>query len=309
MKKFTLFLFVIPLFNAFGQFRCDDIDGPLVINVGEDVVYSVSGGQCGNCYDWDIDSSGNLPVQIISNTDRQSTVTIRANAVGTFVLSNTLFNEDGCKTCAIRVRVEEGCPIEAEIMHELIDNPNPPGDTVDDQVRRFYVEFSSPPDDVDNIEYAWKFQIQTTDIDGEEVIIPFNTNDVSPVFDTECTSGDRIIFAGVGLTPNDCPSSPLSLTFSPGLLCGPAGRVSSSQSISKEIDIYPNPVTDVLNFEGEGLEKNRISIYDSEGIIVFKNIPLVDKNVSVKNLKPGIYFYQITSEVNRNIQNGKIIKQ
>jgi hypothetical protein len=73
---------------------------------------------------------------------------------------------------------------------------------------------------------------------------------------------------------------------------------------SKDLQIYPNPFSDILHING--IQAKRIEITDINGNIiktVFQDLNRID----VSSLKPGIYFVSIFSDNNKWTE--KIIKR
>lgn len=84
--------------------------------------------------------------------------------------------------------------------------------------------------------------------------------------------------------------------------------LSISEFENKQLLIYPNPTSDILNLEHtENISINEIRIYDVQG----RQVLYLTKNLSqinIETLKPGIYFISIKSNENE-ILNRKIVKR
>ena len=76
---------------------------------------------------------------------------------------------------------------------------------------------------------------------------------------------------------------------------------------SSPMQIYPNPVTDILNIRSEE-EIRKLTIYSAEGKKVAEKIPSKDKrSINVQSLIQGIYFIQVFT--NDNVKTFKFIKK
>jgi hypothetical protein len=83
-------------------------------------------------------------------------------------------------------------------------------------------------------------------------------------------------------------------------------NISHKITITHNVQLYPNPVTDILYINNHGTELRRVDIYNATGKLILR---ITDKNeVDVSGFKAGIYFYKIYSQ-NGNLQTGKIIKE
>lgn len=79
-----------------------------------------------------------------------------------------------------------------------------------------------------------------------------------------------------------------------------------NKNISNNIQLFPNPVNDILYINYHGAEVQRVEIYNTTGKLV---ISINNKNeVNVSRLAAGVYFYKIYTK-NENFQTGKIIKE
>jgi len=78
----------------------------------------------------------------------------------------------------------------------------------------------------------------------------------------------------------------------------------NDESFEKGI-IYPNPVSEILNFTVNNVESFRI--YDSLGRVIKQNDTVNNNSVYVGDLKNGIYFIEINTEANQ-VQIFKFVK-
>ncbi len=83
------------------------------------------------------------------------------------------------------------------------------------------------------------------------------------------------------------------------------------ESVStKQINVFPNPVTDVLkiNIDRHNFETVYLQIFDSKGAIVYTAVlPEAHNSVDVNNLEEGVYFYRIFNN-NKIDKRGKFVK-
>jgi hypothetical protein len=75
----------------------------------------------------------------------------------------------------------------------------------------------------------------------------------------------------------------------------------------KSIQIYPNPVQDVLQIKGLPDEINTIKILDLQGKVVFETSQINTNSISVNHLNSGKYLLIVES--NNTIQRLKFIKK
>jgi len=69
--------------------------------------------------------------------------------------------------------------------------------------------------------------------------------------------------------------------------------VNLDETTQKAIQIYPNPVQDVLQIKGLSTESNVIKIIDLQGKVVFETTLNTSKQLDISNLKNGFYFIQL----------------
>ena len=77
------------------------------------------------------------------------------------------------------------------------------------------------------------------------------------------------------------------------------------------VSIYPNPIQSTLNieFNGKSTLKKTISIYDVNGKLLVAKSSASDTRIDVKQLTAGTYLIKITDESDKELYNGKLIKQ
>ena len=82
-------------------------------------------------------------------------------------------------------------------------------------------------------------------------------------------------------------------------------NVSVNDISNSEINIYPNPATDILYFDN--LKSNtKILIYDNLGRLVSEKV-LINNSINVSNLPNG--FYTILIKNDNFVESSKFIKQ
>src|SRR5690606_31784251 len=82
-----------------------------------------------------------------------------------------------------------------------------------------------------------------------------------------------------------------------------SGILSTNNFISESFDVYPNPVSDVLNIRMKNnLSLEKITVYNNSGQIVKT---AQQNTVDVSNLSSGVYFVEITT--NQGIATKKVI--
>ena len=78
--------------------------------------------------------------------------------------------------------------------------------------------------------------------------------------------------------------------------------------IDKSISLYPNPTSNVLNFDASDFtEISQVQIIDLSGKIINTNFNLNQKSIDVSNLQTGVYFIKFTT--NNEIITKKFIKK
>lgn len=98
-------------------------------------------------------------------------------------------------------------------------------------------------------------------------------------------------------TTNNKGCSDVSLKFKTGL---------AELAAANSVKVYPNPVSDVLNFNIDYNKAASIAITDITGrLIETTSFEMNNARVDVRNYNKGIYFYQITNSNGEAIKGGK----
>ena len=81
----------------------------------------------------------------------------------------------------------------------------------------------------------------------------------------------------------------------------------NENSLNDKINIYPNPVNEVLHFKNNTSKKVFVKIYSLLGNLIFESV-LIDKtdSIDISNLKSGTYFVDFSTDNSRITK--KIIK-
>ncbi len=92
-----------------------------------------------------------------------------------------------------------------------------------------------------------------------------------------------------------------------GVVYNPSVGVDEATA-TKDISVYPNPVSDNLNVNMAGIQGASVSIFDITGKKVAQQI-LTEKlnSVNVASLANGMYVYQVNSNTNGTLKTGKFI--
>lgn len=77
-------------------------------------------------------------------------------------------------------------------------------------------------------------------------------------------------------------------------------------NIKNEIIVYPNPVSNILNFSEIDFQA-QVQLFNTQGQLVLNTSQT--QNIDVSQLPGGLYFYKITNTQNQAVAQGKIIKQ
>jgi hypothetical protein len=82
------------------------------------------------------------------------------------------------------------------------------------------------------------------------------------------------------------------------LFPAPVG-VNEIELIKKQFTVYPNPGTKLINIKSKSVEFNKIVVVNviGEEIINFSCALTKNFNLEIENLKPGVYFFNITTKV------------
>ena len=75
------------------------------------------------------------------------------------------------------------------------------------------------------------------------------------------------------------------------------------------VNAYPNPTSDIITFDIEGIETATIELYNAAGAVV-KNVNTTSSltNISLGNVKAGNYFYTVKNAEGKIVRSGQVIK-
>jgi len=92
----------------------------------------------------------------------------------------------------------------------------------------------------------------------------------------------------------------------PGLIIG----IYEQPVPSVSVYVYPNPAVDMINFEIRGADQGRLYVFDFAGRIV-KEVAINQTltEVNTRDLKNGIYFYQLIGTGSDKVGSGKFLIQ
>lgn len=79
------------------------------------------------------------------------------------------------------------------------------------------------------------------------------------------------------------------------------------QVVESPIHLYPNPSTDFIQLETDGIEQSTYKIYSIDGKLVKESTELLDGSISIENLPKGNYLIQI--EKGETVFSKQFIKQ
>ncbi|WP_304344750.1 T9SS type A sorting domain-containing protein [Chryseobacterium koreense] len=114
----------------------------------------------------------------------------------------------------------------------------------------------------------------------------------------------------VQYAPNFIVSDHFFYDFSNGVISDPPACLMSTietQGKAAVIKIFPNPVTEILNFES-ALTFNSYEILDASGKILTQNM-LSQKQINVSKLSKGVYFLKLFSDQKKNEHFIRFIKK
>lgn len=340
MKK-IFFLLVFVAFSINGNSQC--VSGPTTLYVGQTYTFSsINGAQCTSCYDWDIngnptssDNSTQGNIQIVGS-DIGQTVNIKILSAGTFSLTVTYFNENGCNQCTQKFTAITPVALPTQNCFgfdpaNLAFSQGQPLNTSEGVLNYGYIgsPYGTPISSV-GLTFTWYFRL----LNG--TLLTFNEQ--NPVFRQRCPYDPNNLENG--LYPNSSPVMSFALIVSNGLqtriyrsiasgypipgisgantpTCfihedcfqgNPPNKSLKSQSATiNEIKVYPNPTSSILKFEGKDLNNYKVSIYNNNGYEIIKDSK-INETISIENQQNGVYLYKITDE-NGFEQTGKIIKE
>ena len=82
-------------------------------------------------------------------------------------------------------------------------------------------------------------------------------------------------------------------------------RIRSSEKSSTQLELYPNPFTDIINIQGNDGEA--LELYDIQGrLVVYKELNNGLNQITMNSLQSGTYIYKLVSK--QNIKSGKLVK-
>jgi hypothetical protein len=174
-------------------------------------------------------------------------------------------------------------------------------------------EITSDPESTAIVSDPYMYQMTATDVDESDVhtlTAPNKPNWLS--FIPASNSG---ILMGIPVT-SDMGTSAIILKVSDGYtdvlqvfsitVTNPSGICDVNTDMICEV--YPNPVSNMINFKFSLSDRNRIEIYDITGNLLMvkdsDNTDLVEMNIS--DLLNGVYFYKAFQ--NNKVNSGKIAK-
>lgn len=122
---------------------------------------------------------------------------------------------------------------------------------------------------------------------------------------TTCGVSMRVMISETVTTSSACGTFSYGEVEDYGVyLLTPANLSTNEINEQKNISLYPNPASDVLNISG--IEGTEFEIYNTAGQLVNKG-KISDQKVQVHDLVKGVYFIQIKN--NNNISKLKFIKE
>lgn len=89
--------------------------------------------------------------------------------------------------------------------------------------------------------------------------------------------------------------------------CGNSCLTSIEEMSSLEIEVYPNPFDDKINFVIKGSGNYSVNLYDVTGRIVLNQSISNNNSINTISIAKGIYFYEIVNN-KKIIKKGKVIK-
>ncbi len=257
-----------------------------------------------NCYFWTVTSPLTIP-------GSKTTDAVTLSGTGTGTLTLTYFANGTCNTISKNVLVGTNiCSFNPTTIAFNFSSVDP-----------YIVNFSVGPTSISPISsvlsYAWTFTYATSTtppIPGANLL---TSAEEKPSFEIDCNkpmTSAKVVITKVGCTPNK-----ITLTKSWNSKFGGICNLIFAPKISNENDdevklqpmnnikVSPNPTSSTINFNGENLDRYKVSIFDDHGNEVVRNTAL-DGEISIEGHKQGLYFYRITDEKGL-IQEGKLIKE
>ena len=86
----------------------------------------------------------------------------------------------------------------------------------------------------------------------------------------------------------------------------PVASINESQKELIDVNVYPNPATNVLNFNTTSLEVAKIMAYDLTGkLVATEFFELGKSKMNINHLSNGLYLYTVTGKSNQVLTTGK----
>ncbi len=281
----TFFALCLFSLHSYAQAGCD-ISGPTSMELNDTATFSIpsSLAQCSNCYDWDVSNSN---AQILTS-DMSNSVQIKRVGDGSFTVTVTYINENGCDSCSIDfIALDEPDPCDYSF------KINDVGIGFCDSI---IMQVNIPPP-TDAILY-WT----VTYTDGSTtVVVATGQNATIPM-----TPGIGIVSISIRSVLAGCPDYFTRIRFNTPIEvkdCDGGFDLSEDSKFTP----YPNPVIETLRFEGNNLDTHQVAIYNVYGIEVLSKT-ILNQEISLMRLPAGTYFYVIYSG-QKVVQKGSLIKQ
>lgn len=90
---------------------------------------------------------------------------------------------------------------------------------------------------------------------------------------------------------------------------GSCETLSNSELIQNQINIYPNPVTDVLNISNHNKLELNVEIYNSTGQQVYANSFLKSSQINTSDWQKGLYIIKINNSNGNSLKVEKFMKE
>lgn len=85
-----------------------------------------------------------------------------------------------------------------------------------------------------------------------------------------------------------------------------ATALSEIEAAANTVNVFPNPVNDVLNFSIDYSKATNVSVMDMTGRLIENvNFEMNSARVDVRNYNKGVYLYQITNSAGEVVKAGK----
>ena len=134
----------------------------------------------------------------------------------------------------------------------------------------------------------WTWTSGTHNVTSTSGPLPFSSGDISSPGEFE------VEFTQVGFYTYECTLFNHSETQFGTIDVQSATSVEEANDI--EIDIYPNPVSEILNFDSKSGQKiTSVQVYDINGRLIEETVP-VDNKLSVVDWSEGNYILMVNTE-------------